>query len=913
MYRAVEKKTIIVLLLLPLVISTGFFVSVYITDTTAYYQTYTSIIENNFPDYAVLQKDILYEKVNNYDPQTIIQNLSLESFFNMGFFECQLVLGENQLSNVIVVFAPSKFFTNYSNIQLSKGEFLLSYSGRRTTLTENATIPALFVISDMINSTTELHFKHYIRIEEVFNNNMLNAIQHSVLEKWNIQAVFMTVDTFEDVFTLYVNQLIVNNANLFLFKREQLLSKELPEIIRYLDYMENQTNSYFNYYEREEDIYQNFTLKRKLMEFNDDYKDAHLMELMIVFSILIFICYLLLSFTVKIYIDNEYSKFLFFQMRGVKRYKILQMFAKLELKLVAFTFLIFFAVSLILIDILEPLIFKQLQNYGRLLSFTVLSSSLIGCVQLLMTYRYFNTKMHVKNQSLEHISSKKLKLIALKAINTLVYELSPAALLAFASGLGLYYVVFTQLFSTGYSNLLLSLFTVTFIIMLFLVLKGYIFSTLLRANSILFSKLHQTFVYSKDLTEKVLHKYQSILKGLLIFSLVVSFTVATFDTWNAYVERSRAFNQIGDLTISYPLFCANEVQQALSPYIQGSIEFYHLEVGVTIFDETYDTIQTLVGAYFINQSKIQILFNTSQVKEVFSNEAELDNSAEIFNNNNYSVLLSEQIASDTRKNFNDTLWISVEQANVSNLLTRVAGIIPTFPVFSWMSAYYHSRGYPPNFMLVNGNSLLNKNADLPKDLQIFSVLFMQQDQRKQALALIDNLNTYHHFGINIINFRDLNPIDPDIASVLLNSNRILAIFILVSIGLCCFLFQYFITIYADQIEGFKILFARGLSIKKGLLLALLPLITIVIQHIIVGSIFGWILAKLFVLNIQLKYYLTIKLYLLPKSLLVLGVSVVTMLLISGIITMAKYFALRRSLPVVVVDGNPLLLLEGDTE
>jgi len=107
----------------------------------------------------------------------------------------------------------------------------------------------------------------------------------------------------------------------------------------------------------------------------------------------------------------------------------------------------------------------------------------------------------------------------------------------------------------------------------------------------------------------------------------------------------------------------------------------------------------------------------------------------------------------------------------------------------------------------------------------------------------------------------------------------------------------------------RVFFSRGISIKKGIITAIYPILFYLIFLVLFGTLTSWILSLIIITIIQLKEYLKIQFSIVPSSLIFLMSLILSILIIGAIIALISYKSLKKQIPTALSRENQLHLEE----
>ena len=894
MLKENNKRSTIILLLLPLLLISICFFTVYSSDISTYYQNYDEIITNSFPDYLTFNENASFIHTPKFQRDTVIQEFSLEDYTHLGFFSCETALGDKNFPLMTIIWAPSSFYEEYLNLSLLEGEIFVGSSLRNEYFNYTTTLFASFKPAESLIINSSFTLKNFIQTEDIFIGKMLSNLQGDKLGT-NGKYICMTDDTFNTIFSEHLNNFCFYNIFMFKFERETIYSLPIDQITKFLDTNERNINSYFEYQTDSDLIFIQFSLKWQLERFDEQYSGVKIFQMLIIYLVVTFLATISLAFTVESYITNQRATINLFRLRGGKRYDIFKKYFNIELKLIILTSLIVYIFSIGYIAIVAPAFLHFNTNFFKLAGSVLAFVILCGSIQIFMLVRYISQKKTVEHSST--VLMQKMKNI----IKDLLFSLIPTLFCVL-----LYFFLFALLLSNEVfvNYWILGLFYIAMLMLSFIITRNRI----LRVGTLIFSafsKLYGIFSYTKEFSQKVLLKRLKMSKLLIVYIIILSLFISMFDSINSYETRNEVYNEVGDLTIVYPKSSSFQVQQILAQYIDLSIEFSHFIIKKQYIDAENSIRNIRIDSYILNHSKIDDLFECEKFKKFYAGLEDLEIIKSKFHDSN-ATIVSETLSSELQKEIGNTLILKI--ATHSTYRAEIIDIVEILPVFSWISMHYFFPSAVSNYILLNNE--FTENISELEDSETWAILIMNNScDRNQLIEIINNLNNNLHLGISIIDFGETNLIDEDYAGIMINSTQIVIIIVILSVALSFFTSEYCKQMFSEQLNGFRVFFARGVSIRKGLFLALVPVLLFIYYITVIGNIFGWLLTFIISSEMQPFDYLKVRLSIFPYSLLFLVAQLSLLTIITCITGYLNYKKLKSRLPEIISSDNLTIKLE----
>jgi len=899
MLETTMKKTYFIYLFLPLLLTSMCFFAVYGSNLASYYENYETVISNSFPDYVILKENSSIFLNASYSKTVVIDNIPLDDYSHIGFFTCQTTLGYFNTSDFVIICAPVEYYHSYTNLSLSYNEIYLESSLRNDFFNDTNSILSTFKISESISLNHTLTINNFIQKSDFFVNDMFFIESKIFIEA---KYLFMTDRTFEAIFKNHLQLIKYYEMYLFQFERQEIYSQPISKLKSYLHIKETEINHYFDYdYQGIEYSFQQRTLKEQLAYLDDNYTELNFFQMLGLYMLIVIFTIIIISYTSETYVLNQREKVTLFRIRGGKRSDIFKYFVRNEIIVIPLTFCTSFIFSLVFLVFTEPSFLRFKENYlvlgGSLFVFILLA----GAFQTIRVIRKL-TKKHIEVVS-DKILLQKLKNI----LKDLVYLIFPVifCLILFVLLLGISWTFDMTIIENAW---ILISFLCSVLVFYFLILKDRLLSaghTIIK----LLSKRIPIFRYTKTLSQRILSKRLRISKLTIMFILILSFSFSSLDSFKFYKVKSENYNQIGDLTLIFPTSSAERVQQSLAQYVNISIEFQHIQFYRNyITQENYSSF-LIIDGYIINKSKIEYLFHNDKFSGTYSGKQNLAEIENKFMTQVNSSIISEELASCLKMEINNSFVFSLSEFENPYRL-EIIDIVSITPIFSWLSKYFTGNRYAfsPSYILLNSD--FESNISQIGDLNTISTLILSESKDlKTVKERILVLNENEHLGINILDFQQINFADEDYLDLIIKPHFLIFIISVISFALCFFLFDYSNYVFKEQIDGFRVFFSRGISIKTGILLGLLPMFLFLLYISLIGNLFGWFLGFLLISILQPVAYIKFSLYVYPQSFIFLISQFIIIMLMVSIIGYTNYRRLKMNIPSVENSENPISVVE----
>ncbi len=622
--------------------------------------------------------------------------------------------------------------------------------------------------------------------------------------------LFMTDRTFEAIFKNHLQLIKYYEVYLFQFERQEIYSQPISKLKSYLQVKETEINNYFDYdYQGIEYSFQQRTLKEQLAYLDDNYTVLNFIQMLGLYMLIVIFTIIIISYTSETYVLNQREKIALFRIRGGKRSDIFKYFVRNEIIVILLTFCTSFIFSLVFLVITEPSFLKFKENY------LVLGGSLFVFILSAGAFQTIKVIRKLTKKRIEVVSEKTLLKKVKNIPKDLVYLSLPVifCVILFILLLGISWTFEMTIIENAW---ILISFICSVLVFYFLILKDRLLSaghTIIK----LLSKRIPIFRYTKTLSQRILSKRLRISKLTIMFMLILSFSFSSLDSFKFYEVKNENYNQIGDLTLIFPTSSAERVQQNLAQYVNISIEFQHIQFEKNYVTQENDSSTLTIDGYIINKSKIEYLFSNEKFSGTYSGKQNLEEIENKFMTQQNTSIISEELASCLKMEINNSFIISLNEFENPYRL-EIIDIVSITPIFSWLSKYYFAgnrAAFSPSYILLNSD--FESNISQLGDLNTISTLILSKSKDlKIVKERILTLNENEHLGINILDFQQINFADEDSLDLIIKPHFLIFIISVISFALFFFLFDYSNYVFKEQIDGFRVFFSRGISIKTGI-------------------------------------------------------------------------------------------------
>ncbi len=899
MMKKWRKTKILILLFLPLLFSSVTTYIVYSSHIINYHEHFNIIKDKTFPDYSILIEDELPLLEPDFDRESFLKQFKLESVVYVGRLNCELVINSSTYDTEIF-WAPEEYYLEHSKVAIYENEILMDESILNSENIEMNQELSLNFSYNNNNLTISTQVGNFIDSGDVLTSQVTSSYISKVAE---IKYLFLLSRTFDEMFGDFFENLTIQYLILFEFS-ENIISSYLPhqlddflferriELDYYFDYTYNRTNHI-------ESVSRSSSLESQFSSFKNNYLEETWFHVAVFYIVSFGICTVVITNTSRGFFKSQKEKIEFYYLRGSKKVDFLHDFLKLESKLAVYVLLIGFLISTLMMGILQPRLL--LSGYNHALNL------LVNCITALV---YCSIQFTVSADSLSMIyrRNEKNELFVLNKIFIAFKNGLQWIILCIALAVSLYLYLFSSIEEVEFSAKFFYIYTLVILAVLLLIIsRKAIIWIGERAISVV-NHLSSVSKYTLKISRRVIRANSLVIQMLILFGLVCSFFVVGVDTINHYNDINQQSNSIGDIVITYPDKNAELVNSHLANFTEHSLE---IEFAVSSMSFMIDgsSVSTGVKVFLLNSSSISDLLSLESFKQKYSGIYEPDQLIEDFNTNwnlsiinrAYAELASLQLGETTELSilirdespFYTEDWYNITILDIAEFIPLLSGISQEKPI------------------AILNKEITNNRTEI--DIQsIYQILWLNDNSSVQILEeFIENINKELNLGIEIFHVDD-KVIFTDrywLPSVL--ETLILSLLTVMIVSLAFFFYGFYTEIIKFQIQNFRTFFARGLSIKKGILYSVLPVFLFTLGYILMGFIIGVALLAIVLTTIQPKYYLKIPVSVFPFSFTFLTGQIVILCSVLLLVGIISYRRLQRHIPTVDRIVFTILRDEGD--
>ncbi len=882
-----DKVKILVLLFLPLLFSSVTTYIVYSSHFNNYHMHFHNLKMESFPDYSFLIQDELKMLDTDFDMNTFLNQYNLESATYIGRLRCNLIINSSTYDTVLL-WAPEDYYLEHSKATIIDNEILMDES---FAALENIELNQDFFLNFSYvnnNITVSTQVGNFIELEDVLTSRVISSSwSKSEGEKY----MFLLSETFENLFGSFFENLTIYYLPMFEFSEEALntflphqmegfLVEKRIEIDAYFAYSYNSTNSY-------ESRLRTSSLEWKLSQFSDNFKEYTWSRVAVFYIIGFGFCAVVITNTSRGFFSSQKDRIEFYYLRGSKRVDFLSDFLKLESKLAFYSLLVGFSVSTLIMGIMQPRLLSSAYNHGL--------NVLVNCLSIIC---YCSLQYIVSTDCLSAIyrrNEKKEKFLLNRIIFAFKNGLQWIVLcITFAVGLCLF--LFTSVQEVEQSAIFLFIYALVILLVLLLVISR---RTIVWIGKILISLLNNLSSISKHtlkVSKKVIRVNSLIIQMLILFGFVSSFFIVSFDTINHYNDINHKFNSIGEIIIHYPEENAELVKFQLANFTEHSLEIEFVVSSMNFMIDETTSISRGVRIFLLNNSSITQFFSQEIIKTKYSGFYESEQLIEELNNDYNKSIINQAYADLASVQLGETTKLSLPTTDDFGFYPEdwynitLLDVVEFVPLFSGIS-----QEQP--FAILNRKITQNRTEiDIRS---IYQILWLRDNSTIQVLKnFIENINKELNLEIEIFQVDDKILFTDEywLPSVL--ETLIISFFSIIIMCLVFFFYGFYSDVIKYQINNFRTFFARGLSIKKGIIYSVLPVFLFTLGYIFLGFVLGISLLSIVLTTIQPEYYLKIKLAILPYSFILFASQIFilcSVLFFAGIIAYKK---LQQQIPTI---------------
>ncbi|NPD89095.1 MAG: hypothetical protein HGN29_10250, partial [Asgard group archaeon] len=548
-----------------------------------------------------------------------------------------------------------------------------------------------------------------------------------------------------------------------------------------------------------------------------------------------------------------------------------------------------FIASIVVLGVFTPSLLGFAYYYGMNLLISCLIAVFYGSIQLLILSNHLK-EIYKEGEKEENVPLNKLSNFLKKILPWILFNLS--------LGFSFFFLFFIGIEKFEFGSMI-SLIVITLLFTLFLNIIMWKKTILWIGKKVIslsyfFSELSKQTI---KLSRRLVKDSYRVIQLLILFLIICTFFLSSFDTINNFNSFNDEQNQVGEMIISFQPEKTNIVNANISDLVESSVE---IQSSTTLLDsisiEASGGISRLVDIYLINSSKIQRLFNSISIKERYAGNFNTQEIASELETNLNSAIVNKALAQllsiQLQGSFNLPIPVENDEYTDSRINYRLSALdsVSFIPFFSGISL-------ERPFAILNDKTISTTNNASVQT--VYQILWLKETISKDAFNKnIRALNENSSTQIEVVEQFEFPIITDDYWVPAVFQQFMVS---LLTVFVVC-LFLFFLAFYSDtidkQMKGFRIFFARGLSFKKGISLVMLPLFLFTLFYIIFSYVVGLILSFVMLTAIQPRYYLRIRISIVPFSSIFLSSQIILLgaiLFASGI---SSYRKLRKQIPEV---------------
>ncbi|MCE7748506.1 MAG: hypothetical protein GPJ51_08905 [Candidatus Heimdallarchaeota archaeon] len=840
-----------------------------------------------FPDYSFLIEDELSLLDPDFDVNTFLNQFKLESVVYIGRLRCELVINSS-IYDTVVFWAPEEYYLEHSKVAIGENEILMDES---LSILENIEVNfdlSLNFSYASNNITISTQVGNFVDFEDVLTSRVVSrSWSRSEGEKY----LFLLSETFEDLFGDFFENLTIQYLPLFEFS-EAIISSYLPhklddflverriELDSYFDYTYDSTNSY------ERNLRTN-SLEWHLSNFNDNFKEYTWSRVAVFYIICFGISAVVITNTSRGFFKSQKERIEFYYLRGSKKSDLLYDFLKLETKLAFYVLLGGFLVSTLIMGVLQPKLLASTYNH--------VLNLLVNCITAII---YCSIQFVVSADSLSMIyrrNEKKEKFLLNKIIIAFKNGLQ-WIILCIALAVSLYLYLFTGIEKVEKSAVFLYIFTLVIALILLLVISKRTIVWIGEKFISLLNSLSSISKYTLKVSKKVIRVNSLVIQMLILFGFICSFFVVGLDTINHYNYINQQNNAIGEIIINYPEENAELVKTQLANF---TAQYFEIEYVVSPLDFVIDvntSIASGLTVFLLNSSTIAQFFNSDIVKKKYSGSYEPTQLVTDLNTDWNLSIINRAYADQATIQLGETTelplpiivdpWVYPE--DLYNI--TILDIVEFVPFFSGISQ-------EKPFVLLNKE--ITQNRTKIDVISLYQILWLNENSSVENLEeYILDINREFNLGIEIYNLDEKSLFTDEYWLPNVLQTLILSLFTVLMICLIFLFFVFYVDVIRFQIHNFRTFFARGLSIKKGIIYSVLPVFLFTLGYIIFGFVLGVSLLSIVLTTIQPEYYLRIPVAIFPYSFLVFIGQITLLCCALFLASLISYKKLQQQIPTI---------------
>ena len=895
-----NKTKIIILLLIPLLFSSLTTYIVYSSYLSNYHNHFKILEDETYPDYSILVEDEMILNEPSFNKALFLNQFKLESVTYIGRLKCNLIINSS-IYDIQLFWAPEEYYLEHSKISIGENEILMDESlSDLENIDINQQISLNFSYNNN-NITITTQIRNFIDSKDVLTSKVASVFVSNLEEK---KFVFLTSKTFDEIFGDFFEN--INSQYLVLFEfSEDVISSYLPqkldeflyekriELDYYFDYNYNETN-FIEY------IGRSSSLELQLSNFNDNFKEYTWSRIAVFYIICFGISAVVITNMTRGFFNSQKERIDFYYLRGSKKSNLINEFFSLEIKLAFLDLVIGFSLSTIIMAIFQPQLLIFVYNYAMNLLVNCVTTTIYCLIQFIVSVDCLSA-IYRRNVDKELFLLNKI-IIALK--NGLQW-----IFLCITFAVSLYLFLFSSIEEVEFSSTFFYIFALVIILILLLIISRKTIIWIGERITSLLNHFSQISKYTFKISKRVIRVNSLVIQMLILFSLVDSFFVVGVDTINHYNYINQQNNSIGDIIISYPERNMNLVKSYLTNFTEYSLEIEYVISSMDFKIDETSFISRGVRVFLLNTSTIKQFFKLDIIQNKYSGNYNADQvMVELSENWNMSII-NRFYANLANIQKGETTELSLPIKDESPFYFEdwynitVLDTVDFVPLFSGIS-----QEQP--FVILNSEITSNRTEINLKS--IYQILWLSSNSSVQILEqFITNINRELNLNIDIFNvdkkilFTDIYWL-PSILETLM-----LSLFTVIIFCLIFFFYIFYFEVIKFQINNFRIFFARGLSLKKGMLNAVLPVFLFTIGYILMGFILGFSLLLIVLTTIQPEYYLKIPISIFPLSFSLFMGQIIFLSFVLLLAGLFSYRKLQQQIPSVERIVYSILKDEGE--
>lgn len=882
-----DRVKILVLLFLPLLFSSVTTFIVYSSHLNNYHTHFNQLKMETFPDYSFLIQDKLRMLDPDFDMNTFLNQYNLESATYIGRLRCDLIINSSAY-NTVLFWAPQEYYLEHSKIAIGADEILMDES---LSFLENIELNQVFSLNFSYannNITVSTQVGNFIELEDVLTSRV---ISRSWLKSEGEKYLFLLSETFDNLFGNFFENLTIYYLPMFEFAEDALnsflphkllgfLIEKMIEIDAYFDYSYNSSNLY-------EGRLRSSSLEYELSFFNSNFKEYTWSRVAVFYIIGFGFCAVVITNTSRGFFSSQKDKIEFYYLRGSKRSDFLSDFLKLESKLALFSLMVGFSISTLIIGILQPRLLSSAYNHGLNILVNCLSVTCYCSLQFLVSADSLSA-IYRRNEKKEESLFNRIVLVFKNGLQWIV--------LCLAFAVALYLFMFTGVQEVEQSVIFIFIYTLVILLVLLLVISR---KTIVWIGKIFISLLNNLSTISKHtlkVSRNVIRANSLVIQMLILFGFISSFFVVSIDTINHYNDINQKFNSIGEIIIYYPEENAEFVKFQLANFTEHSLEIEYVVSSMNFKIDENTSISRGVRIFLLNNKTITQFLNQEIIRKRYSGFYEPSQLVEELNNDCNKSIVNQAYADLAAVRLGETTELSLPIIDDSGFYPEDWYNITFLDVVEFIPLVSGISQEEPFAIL---NKEITHNRTEVDIRSVYQILWLRENSTVQILKdFIENINKELDLEIEIFEVDD-KILFTDyywLPSVL--ETLIISLFSVMIICLVFFFYGFYSDVIKYQINNFRTFFARGLSIKRGIIYSVLPVFLFTLGYILLGFLLGISLLSIVLTTIQPEYYLKIKIDILPYSFILFVGQIAILCCVLYIAGIIAYKKLQQQIPTI---------------